>query len=123
MSDPLKDYHDSAASGRGKSGLGIHEFESRQAHNKKIMSGNSSTSSVSSSASPIVWIFGFIGALFGAGYNISQGGLWVVGAFFGFIAGGFLGGFLSQFKIGRIISWIIGCAFIGGIIYEINFAT
>lgn len=73
------------------------------------------------SAKPVVFFFGFIGLLFGVGFGISQNGSALLGGFLGFVTGGFLGGLLSQFKVGRIILWIIAGLFFTGIAYEIFF--
>ena len=80
---------------------------------------NSGYRSSGAEASPVVWFFGILGALMGAGYSASQGSAWFVGAFFGFVIGGFLGGLFSLFKIGRIILALIGFTFVAGIAYEI----
>ena len=70
------------------------------------------------SAKPVVWFFGLVGAVMGAGYSVSQESAWYIGAFSGFVAGGFLGGLLSLFRIGRIILVLIGVALVGGVAYE-----
>ena len=74
-----------------------------------------------SSAKPVVFFFGFIGLMFGAGFGISNGSGALLGGFLGFVTGGFLGGLLSQFKVGRIILWIVAAAFFAGMAYEIFF--
>jgi hypothetical protein len=56
----------------------------------------------------VVWFFGGIGALFG---GLNWG--WFFGGVLGFLIGGFLGGYLSQRRWGRVLLWIVGLGFVG----------
>ncbi len=66
----------------------------------------------------VVWFFGGIGALFG-GLNPPLNWDWFFGGTFGFLVGGFLGGYLSQRGWGRAILWSVGLAFVGLIAFGI----
>ena len=131
MSDHRKNYDEGYTTGmadHSKPGsvLGAMQRKAQDEYQKKIddriRSSWNRTDAVSTpSISPLVLFFGLIGVLFGAGYNISQGGSGLIGGFFGFIAGGFLSGVLSKFKLGRIILWIIGGSFVAMLIFQIFF--
>lgn len=70
----------------------------------------------------VVWYFGAIGALFG-GLNPPLNWDWFFGGTLGFLVGGFLGGYLRQFRWGRALLWIVGLGFAGLIAFGIYQAS
>jgi hypothetical protein len=60
---------------------------------------------------PVVWFFGIFGALFG-GVLQPWGADWFVGAVLGFVGAGMAAGFMSEFRIGRIVLGIVGFALV-----------
>lgn len=59
----------------------------------------------------VVWFFGLFGALFG-GVLQPWGMDWFVGAVLGFVAAGMAAGFMSEFRLGRVILGVIGVALV-----------